>query len=114
MSPYLAAHVLHFGLLVAKQTQPTNPFYVLLIVAGIAFAVTASAYGVMTLKAFSPPQSQANSAAGQQLLTFLDEHGMLLLVVELIVLGIATFGAMATDSYWQKQNEAGRMKQDAD
>ena len=38
----------------AKAREPVNPFYVLLVLLGIVFLVTACAYGVMAYRALSP------------------------------------------------------------
>jgi hypothetical protein len=81
---------------VSPRRPAFNPFYPLLVLAGVAFVVTACAYGVMALKAMSPNQTDGT----HPLLTFLEQHGTLLLVVELAVLAAATFLAMGTDSYW--------------
>jgi hypothetical protein len=107
--------------------RSTNPFYVLLVAAGIAFALTACAYSVMTLKAVRPPEAQAPSAGGGRdratkqvrpsrplgyqaptaggaaLLVFLDEHGAGLMAGELALLALATVAAIGTDRYWGRR-----------
>jgi hypothetical protein len=104
----------------------TNPFYVLLVIFGIAFSLTACAYGVMAFRAVrgagitsshehrdtshrssdpSGPTSDrpaTETPAGEALLKFLDEHGALLLGVELVLLALATFGAIGSDGYWSR------------
>ena len=62
----------------ARRSRPINPFYPLLVVVSVVFVVTASAYGVMALRAISP----ASAGGNHPLLAFLDRHGMLLLMVE--------------------------------
>jgi hypothetical protein len=86
----------------AKKNDRTNPFYVLLVIFGVIFCITASAYGIMALKSFSPG-TQANTDSGLQLLKFLDQYGLYLMLAELALLGVCTFAAMATDSYWSSQ-----------
>lgn len=83
-----------------------NPFYVLLIVAGIIFSVTACAYGVMAFRALrmGAPQVEAEGSGG--LLVVLDEHGGLIMTVELVALAIFTFSAMALDSVRSRQLQA--------
>ncbi len=68
----------------AKAREPVNPFYVLLVLLGIVFLVTACAYGVMAYRAISPALARQND--GHPLTEFLDKHGMLLLAVELALL----------------------------
>ena len=86
----------------AKRREPTNPFYALLLVAGVIFAVTACAYGVMAFRAVAPQAGQA-SPSGEGLMRLLDRYGLWLLLGEIVVLAIATFGAIATDDYWRKR-----------
>jgi hypothetical protein len=88
------------------RKKPINPFYVLLVIVGIAFVLTACAYGVTAFRALRPNRAvaalppQANS-----LTTFMDERGEKLLVAELVVLAIATVGAISTDGYWARRAE---------
>jgi hypothetical protein len=84
-----------------------NPFYLLLVVVGTAFVITASAYGVMATRALRPPRVAAGAEPPKSsLLTFMEEHGEKLLVGELLVLAIATVGAISTDGYWAKRAAA--------
>jgi hypothetical protein len=77
-----------------------NPFYALLAIVGVAFAITACAYGVMTfieLRGIMP-------AAGRGvLIEFMKSHGVKLLAGELLILAVATTGAIATDRFWQRR-----------
>jgi len=77
-----------------RNSTRTNPFYVLLVVIGIVFVITVCAYFTMTLR-------EANGqpvTAG--LLGLLARHGLTVLIVELVLLAGATFGAIGTDEYW--------------
>ena len=88
----------------ARQREAFNPFYVVLIVAGIAFAVTACAYGVMTFVSLRAAEAGQNPAAlPSPLLAFMNEHGEALLGGELLLLAVATVGAISTDRYWQRR-----------
>jgi hypothetical protein len=95
----------------AKRSA-TNPFYVLLLAFGVAFALTACAYSVMTLKAVR--RSPEPEAAGAALLTFLDEYGPLLMGGELALLAVTTVAAISTDRYWMRrayeEHQANRSK----
>jgi hypothetical protein len=84
---------------------PTNPLYLAAVPAGILFAITACAFIVMMLKGEDP---QLGESAG--LMRLLDRHGVLILVVELVVLGILTVGAVVTDDFWLRRFEASKMK----
>jgi hypothetical protein len=84
------------------KRRPANPFYVLLVIAGVVFCVTASAYGVMTVKGLHPDIAAQQGASGLLLLAWLDEHGFRLLMGELAVLAVFTFAAIGTDDYWSR------------
>lgn len=80
-----------------KSREPGNPFYVLLVLLGVAFLVTACAYGVMAYRAIAPLD---RGEAGEHVLTaFLDRYGVSLLTWELALLGFATLGAMGLDRF---------------
>lgn len=87
----------------AKRSA-TNPFYLLLVVLGIAFTLTACAYCVMTLQAARPHPPEQQAAAGEALLVFLDRHGALLMSAELASLAAAAVAAIATDRYWMRRS----------
>jgi flagellar basal body-associated protein FliL len=97
---------------VARSRQRINPFYILLVMIGIAFTITACAYFVMALRgngsttlrlrpsAESVATSTSEVRTPQPLMEFMDRHGMTLLVAELALLAVATCGAISTDSWW--------------
>jgi hypothetical protein len=75
-----------------------NPFYAIVLLAGVAFTLTACAYGWMTYLSTRRPTSATSAAASQSsLLPILREHGTQLMAGELVVLAIATLAAFATD-----------------
>ncbi|NIP70185.1 MAG: hypothetical protein GTO04_13695 [Planctomycetales bacterium] len=73
----------------------------MLVAVGIAFLLTASAYGVMAYRdvAFSA-NGQRLEASG--LVGWIDRHGLTALAIEVGLLGLLTVGAIGTDSYWQR------------
>lgn len=91
--------------LMAKKAAGINPFYVLLVLIGIAFTLTACAYGVMAFKVVRTKERAADQPAGAALLTYLDEHGAKLMAIELALLGLCSVAAMATDRYWIRREE---------
>ena len=92
------------GPLVAKNREAFNPFYAVLVVVGVAFAVTASAYGVMTFVSLRAAEAGQNPAAlPSSLVKFMNDHGERLLGGELLLLAVATVGAISTDRYWQRR-----------
>ena len=101
------------GIAVAKKEKHANPFYVLLIVVGVAFAVTACAYGVMTVRGMNPRSDSETSPAGAALMDFLDQHGLAVLMAELGLLGVSTVGAIGTDQYWSRRSGAAEQPLDS-
>jgi len=85
--------------------KPFNPFYFLLLVAGTIFAITAFAYGVMTLR-LSQDTASPTTASGASLMNFLAHHGTVLLLIELGVLAVLTVGAITTDEFWSRRAES--------
>jgi hypothetical protein len=89
-----------------------NPFYVVLVLVGVAFFLTASAYGVMAFRAVKSGATAADPEPG--LAGFLDRHGAALLGGQVAVLAVATVGAIATDSFWTRRAAgAGRQREEA-
>lgn len=96
-----------------RSEKFANPFYVLLVIAGVSFALTAFAYGVMTVRANAAVRTAAESPAPRQhpLMDWLNKHGDTALVTELALLAVCTFGAIGTDEYWQRRAAADRKSQ---
>ena len=87
-----------------NKKKPVNPFYLLLLVSGCAFAITACAFGAMTVRELGQsrlPRSMSQEAPinGQGFNELLDKHGLNIMIVELALLGIGTFGAIAYDQH---------------
>jgi hypothetical protein len=87
----------------AKQKDPFNPFYLILVVVGIAFAITACAYCVMAFRAVAHQQATNTETSSAFLMDFLDQYGIWLMLAEIVLLAIATVGAIGTDDYWRKR-----------
>ncbi len=77
--------------------QTANPFYGVLLVVGIAFALTACVYGVMTVQRMNPSRVTSGSTAGTWVIDFMDNHGATTMIVELVVMAVATGAAIGTD-----------------
>ena len=75
------------------RPQP-NPFYAVLGVVGFLFTLTALNYCLTALRGSRPA---APAAATSSLLAVIDRHGTAILAGELVVLAIATVGAIALD-----------------
>jgi hypothetical protein len=83
------------------QKKPTNPFYVALLPVGVAFAITACAFVVMTMRGLDPQNVESTG-----LIQLMERQGVMIMVVELAILGVLTFAAIASDGFWQKRFEA--------
>jgi hypothetical protein len=91
---------------VAKSKPPANPFYVLVVLVGVAFAITACAYGTMAFRAIGPGGGAEHDPSS--LMALVDHYGVQVLAVELGVLGAAACGAMGLDRLRSRQGEQGR------
>lgn len=89
----------------AAKKKAFNPFYPLLVIAGMAFSVTACAYGVLTVKMLDPIGAEEVRQEEAGMLSFLDRHGMTLLLSELGALAVLTVAAIGTDDYWTRRAE---------
>ncbi|HUE74841.1 MAG TPA: hypothetical protein VMP01_28495 [Pirellulaceae bacterium] len=82
-----------------SKRQALNPFYVVLMVVGVAFALTASAYGWSARLKLDPETFDRNAA----FIALVDRYGMLSMIVELGLLTVLTFLAIGTDEYWERR-----------
>ena len=88
-----------------RSKKSANPFYALLILAGLTFVVTAAAYGVMAVRE-SRAAVTGEPVAEHALMKWMHEHGNTALLTELAILGVCTFGAIGTDEFWQRRAAA--------
>jgi hypothetical protein len=95
-----------------QYKKSANPFYGLLIIAGIAFVVTATAYCVMAYREREVAKAAELPAPKHPLMVWMKQHGEMALVAELAVLGIGTIGAIGTDDFWQRRAKAEKKEQD--
>lgn len=83
-----------------------NPFYLLLGIVGFLFTITAMSYCMAVLRGVRPDRAAATRAHPVQQL--MDRHGTAILVGELVVLAIATVGAVAVDHVAGERDRAAR------
>jgi hypothetical protein len=101
--------------IVVTNKRRANPFYVLLVAAGIAFTITACGYSVTAVRqlhaadylAPTPPVDDSSyrdesMMSGAGFVRFMDDHGERLMIIELAILGIATCAALGTDRCWTR------------
>ena len=81
-----------------------NPFYLLLVIVGTTFVVTATAYGMMAYLQ-TMPDPKAAARLEHPLWQLMSTYGNVLLIAEIILLAIFSFAAMGTDSYWTRRAE---------
>ncbi len=89
-----------------EKKKEFNPFYALLIVAGVAFCLTAFLYSILCLRELRPEEAVNQGPLGTRLMSWLDDHGLVALLVEVAVIAILTVAAIATDEYWTKRSRA--------
>jgi hypothetical protein len=108
-----ALSIVASGAVVPRSNKFANPFYSLLLVAGIAFSLTATTYGVMAFREVRPAAigvEQAESVPPHPLMAWMSRHGELALISELVFLAVFTLGAIGTDDYWQRRDAAQRRR----
>jgi hypothetical protein len=77
----------------------------MLVVVGIAFTVTACAYGVMSVRKIDPGRDPGPMARGGKLTEWLDQHGAALLLAELAVLAVIVLAAVGADAHRRRRAE---------
>ena len=97
-----------------RSRKSANPFYVLLILAGLPFAMTAVAYVVMAFREAhtreQPKPAAAVATEEHPLMRWMRLNGDRALLTELGILALCTFAAIGTDSYWQRRAELATRK----
>ena len=83
----------------------TNPFYPLLVIAGLLFALTACSYGALMVNLLQPDRAAEIRESTGGYFAWLDRYGMMAMCWELGFLAIFTFLAIGTDDYWTKRME---------
>lgn len=94
---------------VARSKEPINLFYVMTALAGVAFTITACGYGLLMLRANRAATSQisdplATSEAVHPWMNLLDQHGILILAIEVGLLAVASVAAIVLDHYRGRRN----------
>lgn len=89
-----------------------NPFYLLSVVLGVLFLITAVAYGVMAFRGAAPHLlDESRDESG--IMIFLARHGTTLFLVELGALMATTIAAIATDDFWSGRGRDSEQPDDA-
>jgi hypothetical protein len=92
-----------------SNKKPFNPFYVVLVAAGITFCLTAACYLVLLLRGNQIAPRELSPSAGEHgLLAFIDRYGNQLFIGEVLIIAVATIGAITTDQYWMRRAIAER------
>jgi len=86
-----------------------NPFYVVLGAVGFLFTITAMSYCVAVLRSVRPPTAVGMASAAHPLHALMDRHGAGILAAQLVVLAVATVGAV-----WMDHVEGERIRRQAD
>jgi hypothetical protein len=80
-----------------RSRQRFNPFYLLAMLFGVAFTITACAYGVMMLRANRAEGLPQEGQPGFGLMDLLSRHGTTILVAELAALAVCSVAAIYVD-----------------
>jgi len=79
-----------------------NPFYAVLGVVGFLFTITAASSCLTVLRGVRPETARAAKTSLERLM---DRHGTALLAGQLVVLAVATVGAVALDEYRSRNKQ---------
>lgn len=71
----------------------------MLVGVGLVFAFTACGFTAMIVNDINAT-GELELAGESEFIQFFKDHGFTALMIELVVLALATFGAMATDEMW--------------
>jgi hypothetical protein len=85
-----------------------NPFYIVLGIVGFLFTITAVSYCLAVLRVVQPTGATAASMS-HPLQTLMDRHGAGILAAELLVLAVATVGAVWMDHVEGEKIRAARL-----
>jgi hypothetical protein len=80
------------------KSAATNPFYILLVITGMLFVITAFAFCTMAVR-----EAEGTEAVSHGLTALLARYGTKLLIGELILLAVATIGAITTEDFWNRR-----------
>ncbi|HEY2827914.1 MAG TPA: hypothetical protein VGJ04_09965 [Pirellulales bacterium] len=92
----------------AKSKAPINLFYGLCVVAGVAFTITACAYGVLMVRVNRGLDLSTAAPEEHPLMSLLDRYGMIILGVEVAVLVAVSVAAIMLDHYRGKRETTTR------
>lgn len=81
------------------RTWRTNPWSLPLVLAGLAFTLTASAYAVMAVQKLDAGRAAQEAESSPWLIEFLDRYGARLMLAELVVLAIVATAAIASERW---------------
>ena len=81
-----------------------NPFYIVLGVIGFTFTITAASYCLSVLRGVRPQATLEQKS--HPLEELMDRHGTNLLTGQLIILAIATVGAVTVDHINQQKKQS--------
>ena len=85
------------------MSRPTrNPFYIVLGIIGFTFTITAASYCLSVLRGVRPTETLEQKS--HPLEELMDRHGTSLLTGQLIILAIATVGAVTVDHMNSQKN----------
>jgi hypothetical protein len=82
---------------VQNRKELPNPFYLLSVIVGVAFTVTACAFGLLILRTNRGLYSPEADSSEQPLMNLLDQHGLAILGAEVALLAAVTIAAIALD-----------------
>lgn len=76
-----------------------NPWSIPLVLTGLAFTLTATAYAMMAVQQLNASRVPQETNPSPSFIDFLDRHGAALMIVELAALAIVVVAAIVSDRW---------------
>jgi hypothetical protein len=87
----------------AKPKEPINPFYVLSAIVGVAFTLTACAYLILMWRSNEGKSLVSDEGRVHPLMNLLDKHGLAILIVQVLLIGVTSVAAIVLDHFRGKR-----------
>ena len=97
----------------AKPKSAFNPFYLLAMLFGLAFTLTACAFGVMMMRSVRPEGLPRAGEPGFGLMDLLSRRGTAILAAEVAGLAVFAVAAIALDHFRGRREVARRSREAA-
>ncbi len=96
----------------SRPHSRVNPFYALVVLTGVVFAITTLAYVVVLVVSESPPGDGTGAVMDSPVLRFIEQRGETLMLWEAGVLTVAAVLAMGLDRWRSRRSSGGQSERE--